>query len=390
MATIVIADPDKSIRQTISDILKPFKHTLFEAEDGDHVLKIVKEKNVHAVLFDAELPTKDGADMIAEVKKIRYNTAVVAMLGMGEDTKTMMARGAFTTLTKPFNVQGLRRVVTEAIDHAVHAPKEPPPQAGQALSARPSASWKKAVIITSSIFLLLAGVAAGFFFWKSKRVPLKFYSIPYNNLSAVASDGKWLWTCDWFNQSVYRHSPNAVLSLDRTFNREDLHPSALAWDGKNLWTYAAWESKFTKHSMDDALSSEQTFENLEIQPYALSFDGKNFWFCDDKKGELGRFAPEESSIKVLETFSSPGKKPVGVSKGDDFLWSADAQSGLIYKHSLEKGYPALEAYALPDEVQKDKITCFWSDGNVFWIGSSASQKIYQFRRNHLKLAASND
>ncbi len=377
MPNIVIADPEKGLRQTILEILKPFKHNLFEAEDGEQVLKFVKEKKIHAVLFDADLTTKEGADLIREVKKIRKSTAVVAMVSLGEDSKVHLSRGAFTTITKPFNVQVLRRVVSEAVDNA-------------RLAAPPLVSWKKRFLVFAAVFMLLAGGAAGHYFWKLKRVPIKFYSIAYANLTSIASDGKWLWTCDWYNQSVYRHTPDAVLSLSRTFTREDFHPSAAAWDGNNLWTYAAWENKLVKNKMDETLAVEQTWDTPDLQPYAMSFDGKEFWFCDEKKALLGRFLPESALVKVLETFQSPGKNPVGICKAKDFLWSADGGTGLLYKHSLDKGYPVLEAYALPDEAQKDKITCFWSDGEIFWVGLGGAQKIFQFRKNHLKLAASND
>lgn len=390
MANLVIADPEKNIRQTILEILKPFKHNLFEAEDGDQVLKFVKEKRIHAVIFDAELPVGDGPDLIPEVRKIRYNTAVVAMVGIGEDTKSLLARGALTTITKPFNVQDLRRVVIEAIEFSNHAPKEPPPLSSETKPAKPRASWKKIALWAALIFVLLAGGAAGTYFWKMKNVPLKFYSIPYNNLSAIASDGKWIWTCDWFNQTIYRHNQDAILSLSKTFNREDTHPSSVVWDGENLWTYAAWENKLVKHAMDKKLSALETYEELEIQPYAMSYDGKNIWFCDDKKGILGRFMAENGKIQVQETFNSPGQKPVGVFKTGRYLWSADAQSGLIYKHSLEGGFRVLEAFAPPAQVQGKKINCFWTDGKDFWIGSAKSQKIYQFRAHHLKLAASVD
>ncbi len=377
MSNLIVADPDKTIRKTILEVLKPFKHRVFEAEDGEQVLKFMKEKKIHALLFDSELPSKGGLDLIPEVKKIAARTSVVAMVGLGDDAGGLMSKGALSTLTKPFSIQRLREAVSHAVDHSLRAQASPKP-------------WKKMILASAACAFLFAGAGAGYRVWKLARAPIKLYSIPYDNLSGLASDGKFLWTCDWFSQAVYRHSPDAVLSLRRTYAKDDLHPSAVAWDGKNLWVYAAWENKLVKCKTDDLLSVEQTYEAPEVQPYAMSFDGKDFWYCDQKKSEMGRFVPEGAGLKIIETIPTPGKKPVGVFKTAEFLWTADGQSGLIYKHSLAKGYPELEAYGLPQEMQSEKITCFGSDGEVFWAGSDASHKVVQFRKNNLKLAASSD
>lgn len=386
MANILIADADAAMRRTLSESLRSFGHNLLTAEDAEQALSQVRGEIVHVLLCDADLPGRDAAELIQEVRQIRPRTSVVALVGLGENSARYSSAGAFAALSKPFNLQALRRIVTEAAQQATLAPSD-------GGTAHPAADMRKkrgfVPVLKWALGAMTVGILAGALmfgarWWQRSRDPAGIFVVPYAHLSGMALHEGTFWACDWFNQSIYRHQRDAVLSLAKTFIKEEWHPSALAWDGVSLWSYSSWERRLSKHQLDEQLTIVQDFPLDAIEPTGLSHDGEWFWFADAKKASIGRFAIRDGKIEIQGQRHSPAYKPVGIVRHGDFIWTADAETGLLYKHDPAKDLEVVATYAPPDDLLIGRIACLASDDRALWIGARDGQKVFRVPEWSLK------
>lgn len=386
MANILIADADIGIRQMIMETLQDSNHTFYQAEDGNSAMEMIQKNSIQIVLADREIPGKDGIEMLQEIKKSRPQMPVVLMLGLEEeDSEEILDAGAFAILTKPFNLQDVRRVIAEAVPHSLQALATAVPGATGKEREKDKKVGKLVWIIAALVFLGLS-IGGGIWYALSHRAPpIRIFLVPYANSSGITFAGKFFWSCDWFNQSFYQHEMDALLTLRKTFNLEEFHPTGIVWDGKNFWSVSSWSKKILRHKMNGRLQIEQEFPCPVPEPSALGYDGQFFWLCDARESKIVKFSIENNQVKVWASANSPGQKPIGIYADKKNLWTADSRSGLIYKHRMDQNFKVIEVYALPDELQKEKISCFSSDGTTFWIGTESSQKIFQVHPKHLKL-----
>ena len=397
MANILIADSDPAVRQLIATTLRDSGHTLFQAEDGNKTIEVVRSSPIHAVLADRALPGPEAADLIVQIRKLRPQAPVILFADSAEeDPDQLLDAGAFSVVSKPFEVSEIRRAVDEALPAPIRAILEAPVRTEAPSKEKPAASprFPWAAVAATILTLALAG-AGGVWYWKKTHrppppppppEPVGIYSVPGDHLSGVAPAGPVLWTCDWFGQALRRHHLDAVLSPEKTVLLSGEHPSALAWDGRRLWSASAWERKLVRHSSGERLSPEEEIPIPWPEISGLSADNGTFWACDGREGKIVHFRVEKGKIIVLAAGASPGQKPVGVAVAGGWLWSADGRTGLIYKHRTDPGFPVVEVSRPPDELKGEKITCFAFDGKVFWIGT-ASQKLFRVLPIHLKPVA---
>ena len=64
MARILIVDDEKSIRETLKEILVYEDYEVEEAEDGKKALDLIKKFNYDAVLCDIKMPGLDGLELL--------------------------------------------------------------------------------------------------------------------------------------------------------------------------------------------------------------------------------------------------------------------------------------------------------------------------------------
>lgn len=68
---------------------------------------------------------------------------------------------------------------------------------------------------------------------------------PYLQPTNIAFDGKDIWTCDWFGQSIYKHEQGGKMKLLRIFNFPGKHFAAITWADGYLWSIDPWRKKLT-------------------------------------------------------------------------------------------------------------------------------------------------
>src|SRR6056297_1452857 len=118
MAKILVIDDEKSIRDTLKEILEYEDHQVDLAADGDEGLALFKENKYDIVLLDIKMPQKDGIEVLEEIFKINYEIPVIMISGHGNiDTAVeSIKKGAYDFIEKPLDLNRLLVTIRNAMD----------------------------------------------------------------------------------------------------------------------------------------------------------------------------------------------------------------------------------------------------------------------------------
>jgi two-component system, chemotaxis family, chemotaxis protein CheY len=119
MARILIVDDVTPIRDIVISILQKRGHRIFEAKSGDEALSIAREKKVHMVLTDVNMPGMDGISMIERMRGLE-NYKSVPIVVLAKDAKDSnieraKAAGAIDWVSKPFTEDSLVNKVNQIL-----------------------------------------------------------------------------------------------------------------------------------------------------------------------------------------------------------------------------------------------------------------------------------
>ena len=118
MPKILIVDDDKSIRQTLRDILEFEKYQVEEAVDGLDCMVKVKQQKYDVVILDIKMPKMDGMDVIDKIQTLKPDLPVVMISGHGNIDTAVEAvkKGAFDFIQKPPDLNRLLITIRNAMD----------------------------------------------------------------------------------------------------------------------------------------------------------------------------------------------------------------------------------------------------------------------------------
>jgi DNA-binding NtrC family response regulator len=118
MARILIVDDEKSIRETLREILEYEGYEIEEAKDGEKALALIKKYNYDAVLSDIKMPKLDGIEVLEKAKTIAPELPFIMISGHGTMETAIEAtkKGAFDFINKPPDLNKLLITVRNAVD----------------------------------------------------------------------------------------------------------------------------------------------------------------------------------------------------------------------------------------------------------------------------------
>ena len=121
MAKILVIDDERSIRNTMKDILEFEKHQVVVAENGKVGLDAVQNHAFDLVFSDIKMPEMDGIELLSKLAEMEYDAPVVMISGHGNiDTAVeCIKKGAFDFIEKPIDLNRLLITVRNALDKAV-------------------------------------------------------------------------------------------------------------------------------------------------------------------------------------------------------------------------------------------------------------------------------
>ena len=118
MAKILIIDDEKSIRNSLRDILEYEKYNVEEAEDGAMGLKMIQQGGFDMVLCDIKMPKMDGLELLEKTQLLDNNLPIVMISGHGDIETAVGAikEGAYDYISKPLDLNRLLVVTRNALD----------------------------------------------------------------------------------------------------------------------------------------------------------------------------------------------------------------------------------------------------------------------------------
>ena len=128
MASILVVDDELSMREFLSIFLeKKLGHSVITAGDAEKALALAQSEPVDLVISDIRMPGMSGLDLLAQLKSKRPDLAFILITAFAapEDAVLAMKNGAFDYITKPFNLDEVKRIVKAALDHKASQSSQP-------------------------------------------------------------------------------------------------------------------------------------------------------------------------------------------------------------------------------------------------------------------------
>jgi DNA-binding response OmpR family regulator len=116
MPTLLIVDDDAAIRGILYDLFSDRYecHTASMAEEAFQYLEV---EHYDAIITDIAMPGLTGVELLKRVQLRDEQTPVILISGKGseQDSKSLLALGAFAYVTKPFNLAEIEETVERAV-----------------------------------------------------------------------------------------------------------------------------------------------------------------------------------------------------------------------------------------------------------------------------------
>ncbi|MFH0976476.1 MAG: response regulator [Spirochaetota bacterium] len=115
---ILIIDDDSNIRKTLSDVLTVKGFDVSSACNGEEGLDLLKQIQANLVIVDLGLPDMPGLDVLGRIKADNPYTEAIILTGNASLDSAIEAtnRGAFSYLTKPYDIDQLLLHIRRALE----------------------------------------------------------------------------------------------------------------------------------------------------------------------------------------------------------------------------------------------------------------------------------
>ncbi len=117
-ANILVIDDEKSIRNSLRDILEYEKYKVDDAAEGEEALELIKDNKYDVILCDVKMPNMDGIELLEKIEALTPDATVVMISGHGtiETAVDAIKKGAFDFIQKPLDLNRLLITVRNALD----------------------------------------------------------------------------------------------------------------------------------------------------------------------------------------------------------------------------------------------------------------------------------
>jgi DNA-binding NtrC family response regulator len=118
MARILVVDDERSIRNTVKEVLEHEKHIVELAENAIQAFEKIKAKQYDLVITDIVMPNISGIVLLEKLKEDGYEMPIMIMsahgnIGMAVDC---IKKGAFDYIEKPLDLNRLLVSTRNALD----------------------------------------------------------------------------------------------------------------------------------------------------------------------------------------------------------------------------------------------------------------------------------
>ena len=118
MSRILVIDDERSIRNTLKEILEYEKYQVDLAENAKQALENVRNNEYNIILCDIKMPEVDGLELLPQLIEVHPDTPVVIISGHGNIDTAVEAikKGAYDFIEKPLDLNRLLITIRNAMD----------------------------------------------------------------------------------------------------------------------------------------------------------------------------------------------------------------------------------------------------------------------------------
>jgi DNA-binding NtrC family response regulator len=115
---VLVIDDERSIRNTLKEILEFEGHTIALAEDGKQGLEMALNDSYDAIFCDIKMPNMDGLEVLAALADSESDTPIIMISGHGDiDTAVdCIKKGAYDFIQKPLDLNRILITLKNATD----------------------------------------------------------------------------------------------------------------------------------------------------------------------------------------------------------------------------------------------------------------------------------
>jgi len=122
---VLVVEDEALIRWSIAEMLAQHGHAVVEAGSAATAVQALHDspQPIDVVLLDLRLPDSSGLGLLASIRRLRPQSAVVMMTAYGspEEARHALELGVYRVVNKPFDVDVLEDLLIEA--HNAHDPR---------------------------------------------------------------------------------------------------------------------------------------------------------------------------------------------------------------------------------------------------------------------------
>jgi two-component system response regulator PilR (NtrC family) len=117
-AKILLVEDEKSMREILTMLLESEGYNVVAAHGGQEGISSLEKDIFDIVITDIKMPDVDGFGVLAKVKEISPETAVIMITAFGtmESALEAMKLGAYDYVHKPFKIDEIRLIVENTLD----------------------------------------------------------------------------------------------------------------------------------------------------------------------------------------------------------------------------------------------------------------------------------
>ncbi len=125
---VLIVDDELNIRRILQASFDKNGWVALTAESGHEALRLLEREHVDCVLTDVTMPGMSGYDLQKEISAIYPDLPVVIMTAFGTIPQAIEAirHGAFEFVTKPFDLDLVKKIIQNALDGVEPGQKKSP------------------------------------------------------------------------------------------------------------------------------------------------------------------------------------------------------------------------------------------------------------------------
>ena len=118
---ILVVDDEPEFRHILAKVLTEMGNEVSTASSGRQALAKIRENPPDILFLDIKMPQMSGLECLRRLSKLRRKLVVVVMTGYAdiESAREAMRLGADEFISKPFDIDDLKRLVNELVGELV-------------------------------------------------------------------------------------------------------------------------------------------------------------------------------------------------------------------------------------------------------------------------------